>query len=127
MTDARSNHTDERFESSDLSPRAVIATLATIFLLIVVALIVCRGLFVWTAHRLPADQHGVFGRPRLPPEPRLQSNPREDLAAFRQRESERLSTYGWVDASAGLVHIPVNRAMDLIIRDGLPIAKKETK
>ena len=34
---------------------------------------------------------------RLPPEPRLQINPRQDLADLRAREDQALSSYGWVD------------------------------
>jgi len=38
---------------------------------------------------------------RQPPEPRLQTNPRQDLADMRAREDEVLGSYGWVDKNAG--------------------------
>jgi hypothetical protein len=57
---------------------------------------------------------------RLPPEPRLQTNPREDLGELRAREDERLQTYGWVDKNAGVVRIPIDAAMKLILERGLP-------
>jgi hypothetical protein len=34
---------------------------------------------------------------RVPPEPRLQTNPREDLGNLRAREDQALTSYGWVD------------------------------
>jgi len=34
---------------------------------------------------------------RLPPEPRLQTNPRADLADLRAQEENVLKTYGWID------------------------------
>jgi hypothetical protein len=57
---------------------------------------------------------------RLPPEPRLQTNPREDLAALKAREDEQLRSYGWVDRNAGVVRIPIDAAMKLTLERGLP-------
>jgi hypothetical protein len=57
---------------------------------------------------------------RLPPEPRLQTNPREDLADLRAREDAVLQSYGWVDRNAGIVRIPIDAAMKLTLERGLP-------
>jgi hypothetical protein len=57
---------------------------------------------------------------RVPPEPRLQTNPREDLGNLRAREDQALTSYGWVDKNAGVVRIPIDRAMQLIVERGLP-------
>lgn len=32
----------------------------------------------------------------------------------RARKKEQLSSYGWVDRSAGVVHVPISRAMELV-------------
>jgi hypothetical protein len=57
---------------------------------------------------------------RLPAEPRLQTNPRQDLNDLRAREDELLNTYGWVDRNAGVVRIPIGEAMRLTVERGLP-------
>jgi len=57
---------------------------------------------------------------RLPPEPRLQTNPREDLRELLDTEQRTLTTYGWVDRNAGIVRIPIDEAMRLTIQRGLP-------
>jgi hypothetical protein len=57
---------------------------------------------------------------RLPPEPRLQTNPREDLLTLRQAEEQRLRSYGWVDKDAGIVRIPIDEAIRLTLERGLP-------
>jgi len=57
---------------------------------------------------------------RLPPEPRLQTNPRQDLLDLRAREDEVLGSYGWVDRNAGVVRIPIDAAMKLTLERGLP-------
>ena len=56
----------------------------------------------------------------LPPQPRLQVNPRQDLLRLREDENVELDTYGWVDQKNGIVRIPISRAMDLMAQRGLP-------
>jgi hypothetical protein len=60
------------------------------------------------------------GAPVPPPEPRLQTQPRQDLKNLRAEEQKRLESYGWVDPSRGDVHIPIDRAMELLLQQGLP-------
>ncbi len=53
---------------------------------------------------------------RLPPEPRLQTNPREDLRDLRgERGRDCSNGYGWVDKNAGVVRIPIDEAMKLTL------------
>ena len=52
---------------------------------------------------------------RLPPEPRLQRFPREDIMRFRTGEEALLQNYGWIDQKAGVVHIPIQDAMRLVL------------
>jgi hypothetical protein len=58
-----------------------------------------------------------------PPGPRLQSAPVRDYAAFRAEEERALATYGWVDREEGIVRIPIERAMDLLVERGEPKVK----
>lgn len=66
---------------------------------------------------------------RQPPEPRLQINPARDLQQMRAVEDEVLNSYGWVDKPAGVVRIPVDRAMKLLAERGEnpPSKQEETK
>jgi hypothetical protein len=36
------------------------------------------------------------------------------------KQEEQLNSYGWVDKKAGVAHIPIERAMELIAQRGLP-------
>ena len=36
-----------------------------------------------------------------------------------------LNSYGWVDPKAGVVRIPIDRAMDLLLQKGLPVRGKQ--
>src|SRR5438552_15747466 len=42
------------------------------------------------------------------------------LKQLRATEDAALTTYGWVDRKNGIVHIPIDRAMDLLLQRGLP-------
>lgn len=53
--------------------------------------------------------------------PHLQLTPPEDLQKFRAREESELNSYGWIDRTAGVVRIPIARAMELVLERGLPV------
>lgn len=60
---------------------------------------------------------------QAPPEPRLESQPAAALAALRRREEEQLTKYRWLDREQGIVQIPVERAIELLVERGLPEPK----
>ncbi|MEM1331069.1 MAG: hypothetical protein AAGG07_10955 [Planctomycetota bacterium] len=41
----------------------------------------------------------------------------QDYAAVRAQADSQLSTYGWTDTEAGLVHIPLDLAIDRFIQE----------
>jgi hypothetical protein len=60
----------------------------------------------------------------MPPAPRLQVDPPADLAAFRAAEATALTSYAWEDRAAGVVRIPIDRALALTAERGLPDWRK---
>ena len=65
------------------------------------------------------------GEERLPPEPRIQANPAADMKTLRQQEDAILTTYGWVDRSAGVVRVPIDVAMKQVLEEGLPVRQPD--
>ena len=57
---------------------------------------------------------------RLPPTPRLQQFPTKEVYEFRVGEEAFLEGYGWMNKEAGIVHIPIEDAMRLMVERGLP-------
>ncbi|MGI9115076.1 MAG: hypothetical protein ACR2FX_08590 [Chthoniobacterales bacterium] len=45
--------------------------------------------------------------------------PATDLQRYDAIEGAKLNTYGWIDKQAGIIRIPIERAMDLIAQRGL--------
>ena len=73
------------------------------------------------AQRVPPEYPlAVSQGERVPPEPRLQTAPREDLRDLRASEDAVLGSYGWVDKTAGIVRIPIDEAIRLTLQRGLP-------
>jgi hypothetical protein len=54
------------------------------------------------------------------PSPRLQARPKWDMRLFREDEDKRIKGYTWRDEAKGIVSIPVDRAIDLVLKEGLP-------
>jgi hypothetical protein len=52
--------------------------------------------------------------------PQLQVVPGLDLREIRADETEQLDSYGWVDRRQGLVHVPIEQAIDMLLERGVP-------
>ena len=78
-----------------------------------------------TAHSLPQYPLAAGQEERVPPAPRLQANPREELRQLRAAEDAVLNSYGWVDKSQGVARMPIDEAMKLVVQRGLPVRAKQ--
>src|SRR5580704_19658824 len=131
--------TDTGFEHQDLSPRGVYGFLVALAVGVVVVAVLLWGLYhamdaYERSHQPPLsplvqqtqantrevspDQINTF------PQPRLEKNERLEINQFRLREEQSLNSYGWVDQKAGVVRIPIDRAMQLIAQRGLATTPK---
>ena len=63
----------------------------------------------------------------LPPAPRLQQFPRNELLQFRTDEEGLLRRYGWMNREAGVVHIPIDEAIRLTLERGVLSSRPETE
>jgi hypothetical protein len=59
-------------------------------------------------------------RAKLPPEPRLQAEPKVELKDLKADEETILNSYGWIDPNKGIVRIPIDQAIDIVAQKGLP-------
>ena len=112
-------------EESDIDFYAILsfgAGLIVVALLIhLLAYVLFRYFETREAQRVPPQYPLAAAQEnRVPPEPRLQTDPRQDLADLRAKEDETLNSYGWVDKNAGVVRIPIDEAIKLTLQRGLP-------
>jgi hypothetical protein len=127
------------YEHQDLQVSGILYFLLTIVVVVMICLFGMRGLFAFLDHREKALQPAV--NPLLTnvptdtrriadpdeylkktfPDPRLETDERNQLNKESVREEGVLYRYGWADEKAGTVRIPIERAMDLIVQRGLPV------
>ena len=111
-------------EASDINVRAILWFVGSLVATTFVIHTSMWGLFV-VLNRIDAKNDPVLSplvapAGQLPPEPRLQITPWEDLKTFRAAEDLYLHSYGWVDKSAGVAHLPIDKAKALLLQRGLP-------
>jgi len=56
-------------------------------------------------------------------EPVLQVDEAAELEKMRTKEDALLNSYGWVDKDAGIVRIPIDRAIELTAEQGFSASK----
>ncbi len=135
------------YEQSDVRVTGIVVFLASMAIFVVVVAIVCYGMGKVLNARMdredgptskwtqtvnirelgdmpsnPAMQNKVAELTKTFPLPRVQTdNGDQDTADLHQRENLLLEHYSWVDQKAGKVRIPIERAMELIAKQGLPV------
>jgi hypothetical protein len=54
------------------------------------------------------------------PSPKIEADPTAELTKMKKEDLGRLAEYGWIDRAAGIAHIPVERAIEILAKTGLP-------
>ena len=105
---------DVQYEHSDVSLFVIGMVALGILLLLGAAPLMMIGAF-------PLSRGDVDRRLAItPPEPRLQTAPAADLAAYLAKERKLLGSYGWVDREHGIARIPIEEAMRRLAQQGIP-------
>jgi hypothetical protein len=112
-------------EKSDVSIGAIVKFGVGLAVAAIAVHVALWGLFVLLEKReagrdRPLPALAAAGLRRTPPEPRLEPDPLLQHRRLQAEESAALEGYAWVDRDAGIVRIPVDRAMDLLVKRGLP-------
>ena len=131
------------FEREDLSTRGVFAFMIGLAIVGLVIYFIIRGMYSFLdeyerkqAAANPLAPGNAAGRyiPYNPAHgdsvsqtfkengaPMLEYDERGQFKDFLLKQEDQLNSYGWVDQKAGVAHIPIERAMELIAQRGLPV------
>ena len=119
-------HPELRYEQADVRAGVVVRFAIGLVIVIVVSSVALLGLFAALAkqQRRHDPPPPPLARPTgdVPPVPRLQVAPLQDLEQVRAQEEKELTSYGWVDPRAGIAHIPIDEAIRILAQRGLPQA-----
>jgi len=124
----KSHGTAPAYETRDADVRGVFRFLVVMGLVLTFTLVLCWGLFrYFSATEAEPNPASPFAETRqLPSGPQLQVNPREDWLKFHAAQQQALESYAWEDRQAGIVRVPIERAMDLLLEKGVPVAGQKT-
>jgi hypothetical protein len=101
-------------EPSAIATRRVLATGGVLALIVIGVVIVLH--FALRNAAMPYHAQVAIRPAPIPPPPRLQPSPQEDLAQLRANKARLLSYYAWTDAGHRYAHIPISRAMEIYVR-----------
>lgn len=98
--------------AGEVPPRGVAVVAGLIVLTIVLVAAAVWGLLhLWDA---PIGIGPNSPRDFEPAAPRLEAATQESRSAYFAEKEARLNSYGWVDRQAGIAHIPIDTAMDML-------------
>jgi hypothetical protein len=127
MTDSHANgHAPQGggYEKTDTGVGLIIWGTVGLVILTAVSLVIVWGIFNYFKHREELSHRALspMASPsQLPPEPRLQIKSDEQIIHLHESEDHILSSYAWVDQKGGVVRVPIDKAMDLLMKKGLPL------
>ena len=138
------------YEQTDVGPTGIIVFLVSLGVFVAVTGVLCYGIgMLINAHMAKVDgpttkwnqgkTEDVRGMGNLAanpdiqnkyaqvtqqfPSPRLQlDDGNQEIADLHAKEDLLLENYSWADKSQGKIRIPIERAMELIVQRGLPVA-----
>ena len=110
-------------ETSDANVRNLIIFGIGLSLLVIAGLLVSGTVFhYFVGHQGLGPPASPFENVRtLPPEPRLQVTAPKELKQYKAAQDEILNNYRWVDQQSGIVRIPIERAMDILLERGFTV------
>jgi hypothetical protein len=129
------HNSDVSFEPEDLNARPIITGLIVLGLVCIASYFIILWLYTAldrydASHQPPQNplatvnadtRHVTKTQVESFPQPRLEEDERGQLDGVRMKEENTLNSYGWVDEGSGVVHIPIQRAMQLVVEQGLPV------
>ena len=110
-------------EGRDASTRGLFiffVSMAGALLLIGFLLVWLFGFFARTSKPAPVINQPFSNLRPLPAAPLLQPQPSLDHEEYMKSQQQFLQSYRWIDRQNGVVRIPIEQAMKLLLKQGLP-------
>lgn len=117
-------------ETRDASIAPIVLTGAGLALTVAIVGLVVYGVFQYLeTHPVTSARANPMSaeESQIPPAPRIEEHPAIEIQQLHAQENSILSTYGWTDKKAGVVRIPIDRAMELQLERGFPTRKETGK
>lgn len=124
--DAPSEASEEAgHEVEDASAKAIAIFAVALFTIILGTMLVLGTMYKFLYHEdqaIPAPE----AQTSFKHAPQAKTSIDEDWVDIDAQARQHLEGYGWTDRKQGLVKLPVERAMELVAREGLPAREGQT-
>lgn len=122
MAEPRTHHEHGAgHETVDTPPRVPIYAMLVTLAVLLIGAVVTSALLATVWRSAPEPPSPFAGdAPRVTGAPALQAHPSLDMAILSAQMQRQIDRVEWVDREAGIVRMPVDRAMTLLARRGLP-------
>jgi hypothetical protein len=123
---------DAEYEHTDIEPGIAGRFALWLAIAMVLSLGIVYGTFwLFEGREVAANQAAQLyplakGQVKEASGPRLQTQPFKDVHLLKSAEREKLTSYGWVDQSTGVVRIPIDDAMRLLSERGGLASRPQT-
>src|SRR5580704_11085079 len=107
-------------EKSEVSVRFIVISLSVLLVGTFLVALLVIGIFRFFSYTYQTQESAKQSQQQIPPEPRIEVEPWQQLQDVHAREDHVLSSYAYVDKSQGTVRIPINQAIDELAKKGLP-------
>ncbi|HXH49435.1 MAG TPA: hypothetical protein VNM47_08820 [Terriglobia bacterium] len=131
--DENTTHSEDpkhRHETREAVPRYILYFAAGVAISVVAGFLVSWVTLVYfrSHQKYPAPQSAISRGRVLPPPgvPQLQAHPEAELQGYLKNQHDILDSYGWVNRKNGVVRIPIQRAMNILLQKGLPVRDSKT-
>jgi hypothetical protein len=120
------------FEHTDIEPGVGYRFALWLAVAMLLSAALVYGVFSFFERRRVAADEAMrvyplgVGQSQEPPAPRLQTQPFKDVFQLKTEQRDALNSYGWIDKANGVTHIPIERAMHLMLERGVPVRPNAT-
>jgi len=107
-------------EKSEVSVRFIVVSLGVLLVGTFLVALLVVGIFQFFSHIYQTQESAQQNQQQIPPQPRIEVEPWQQLLDVHAREDHVLKSYAWVDKQQGIVRIPIDQAIDALAKKGLP-------
>ncbi len=107
-------------ETSEISVRFIVISLGVLLVGTFLVALLVIGIFRFFSNTYQTQESAKQSQQQIPPQPRIEVEPWQQLIDVHAREEHVLSSYAWVDKQQGIVRIPIDQAIDALAKKGLP-------
>ncbi len=106
-------------EQSEVSVRLIVVSLAFLAVATAIVFVLVIGIFRYFYSSYSTAESIKLSQPVIPPEPRIEVAPYEQLQQLRVKEDHILNSYAYVDKASGVVRVPIDKAIDMLAAKGV--------